>query len=124
MEVNPTEKNCTVCGRIMEWRKSWEKNWDSIKYCSDACRKNKSKDTSHYEKKILSLLQTRSHGSSMCPSEILAADDKKDKLKMEEVRQAARRLVHQGLIEITQKGLVVDPSEFKGPIRLRLKIRN
>ncbi len=105
----------------MEWRKSWEKNWDSIKYCSDACRKNKSKNKSTLEEQILLKLQSRSRDSSICPSEVLPADDKQDKVKMEEVRQAARRLVHQGLIEITQKGQVVDPSKFKGPIRLRIK---
>jgi len=32
-------KACTVCGRPMTWRKSWAKNWDDVKYCSDACRK-------------------------------------------------------------------------------------
>jgi len=24
----------------MTWRKSWAKNWDEVKFCSDACRKN------------------------------------------------------------------------------------
>jgi hypothetical protein len=23
----------------MTWRKRWAKNWDEVKYCSDACRK-------------------------------------------------------------------------------------
>jgi hypothetical protein len=23
----------------MTWRKAWEKNWESVKYCSDKCRK-------------------------------------------------------------------------------------
>ncbi|HEY0841472.1 DUF2256 domain-containing protein [Methylotenera sp.] len=32
-------KLCTCCGLTMAWRKSWAKNWDSIKYCSDKCRK-------------------------------------------------------------------------------------
>ncbi|MFN4045570.1 DUF2256 domain-containing protein [Limnobacter sp.] len=32
-------KPCTVCGKEMTWRKSWAKNWDEVKYCSDACRK-------------------------------------------------------------------------------------
>jgi hypothetical protein len=32
-------KPCTVCGKEMTWRKSWAKNWDDVKYCSDACRK-------------------------------------------------------------------------------------
>ncbi|MFZ9548428.1 MAG: DUF2256 domain-containing protein [Burkholderiaceae bacterium] len=34
-------KPCTVCGREMTWRKSWAKNWESVKYCSDACRTKK-----------------------------------------------------------------------------------
>jgi hypothetical protein len=34
-------KTCIVCGREMTWRKSWAKNWDDVKYCSDACRANK-----------------------------------------------------------------------------------
>jgi hypothetical protein len=32
-------KLCSVCGRTMTWRKSWAKNWQEVKYCSDACRK-------------------------------------------------------------------------------------
>lgn len=40
---------------------------------------------------------------------------------MEPVRAAARELVLEGLVEITQKGAVVDPSTAKGPIRLRRK---
>jgi hypothetical protein len=38
---------------------------------------------------------------------------------MEEARMAARRLVAEEIIEITQGGRVVDPSHAKGPIRLR-----
>jgi len=34
-------KPCTVCGLTMTWRKAWEKNWDQVLYCSDACRKKK-----------------------------------------------------------------------------------
>ena len=32
------EKTCPVCGLPFSWRKKWEKNWDSVKYCSDRCR--------------------------------------------------------------------------------------
>lgn len=32
------EKPCLQCGLPMVWRKSWEKNWDEVKYCSDRCR--------------------------------------------------------------------------------------
>ncbi len=38
-------KPCAVCGRAMGWRKAWAKNWDSVLYCSDACRAKKSKNT-------------------------------------------------------------------------------
>jgi hypothetical protein len=31
-------KICEHCQREMTWRKSWAKNWESIKYCSQACR--------------------------------------------------------------------------------------
>ena len=41
---------------------------------------------------------------------------------MERTRQAARRLYADGEIEILQKGGVVDPSTFKGPIRLRKRV--
>ena len=34
-------KLCLVCGREMTWRKRWAKNWDEVKYCSDACRAKK-----------------------------------------------------------------------------------
>ena len=25
----------------MTWRKAWAKNWESVRYCSDACRAKK-----------------------------------------------------------------------------------
>jgi hypothetical protein len=34
-------KTCAACGREMVWRKAWEKVWDEVKYCSDACRHGK-----------------------------------------------------------------------------------
>jgi len=34
-------KICAACGRDMVWRKAWEKVWDEVKYCSDACRHGK-----------------------------------------------------------------------------------
>ncbi len=32
-------KPCVACGRPMTWRKRWERTWDEVKYCSDACRR-------------------------------------------------------------------------------------
>ncbi len=31
-------KPCMACQRPMTWRKAWAKNWEQVKYCSDACR--------------------------------------------------------------------------------------
>jgi hypothetical protein len=32
------EKICPACGRPFTWRRKWAKDWDSVKFCSDACR--------------------------------------------------------------------------------------
>ncbi len=34
-------KPCAACGRAMTWRRRWAKQWDEVKYCSDACRRAK-----------------------------------------------------------------------------------
>jgi len=34
-------KLCAICGRTMTWRRAWAKNWESVRYCSDACRAKK-----------------------------------------------------------------------------------
>ena len=34
-------KPCAACGLAMSWRRRWAKNWADVKYCSDACRRNK-----------------------------------------------------------------------------------
>ena len=118
-------KTCASCGREMAWRKSWERNWDEVKYCSDACRKNKVNDTDRdLEASILDLLDRRKVGATICPSEAARAvggDDWRD--LMEPARRAARRLVDTGAVEITQQGRVVDPSTAKGPIRIRKAYR-
>lgn len=33
------QKTCPVCQRAFAWRKKWERDWDSVVYCSDACRR-------------------------------------------------------------------------------------
>lgn len=35
------EKICPVCSRPFAWRKKWEKDWESVLYCSNACRTKK-----------------------------------------------------------------------------------
>jgi predicted Zn-ribbon and HTH transcriptional regulator len=78
---------------------------------------------SHYRNEILRLLRERDPGTTICPSEVLADDEKKDKELMESVRQEARQLADEGEIEITQKGRAIDPHTIRGPIRLRLPVK-
>jgi hypothetical protein len=73
------------------------------------------------EEAIVALLALRPGDASICPSEAarrVAGEDEWRAL-MEPARAAARRLVARGTIEITQRGVPVDPSTAKGPIRLR-----
>ncbi|MES3011835.1 MAG: DUF2256 domain-containing protein [Pseudomonadota bacterium] len=35
------QKVCAACGLPMVWRKSWARNWDSVKFCSERCRRAK-----------------------------------------------------------------------------------
>jgi hypothetical protein len=32
-------KPCLHCGRPMSWRRAWAKNWEQVRYCSEACRR-------------------------------------------------------------------------------------
>ncbi len=36
-------KPCVVCSRPFVWRKKWAKDWDQVKYCSERCRRQRSK---------------------------------------------------------------------------------
>lgn len=122
-QSTPPDKTCASCGRRIEWRKKWEKNWDDIKYCSDACRRHTvTASDRQLEAKIRELLDARSRDSTICPSDVARAMSENEwRELMEPVRRAARRLVDAGEVEITQKGSVVDPSTAKGPIRIRWK---
>ena len=33
------EKICASCGRRIEWRAKWERDWDQVRFCSAACRR-------------------------------------------------------------------------------------
>ncbi|MGC6425484.1 MAG: DUF3253 domain-containing protein [Akkermansiaceae bacterium] len=115
------EKSCSTCGRVIEWRKKWSDCWAEVRYCSDSCRSNKPGKLDHaLESAILKLLSQGASGATICPSEAARAVFSGDRWRdeMERTRQAARRLVAQGKINILQKGRIIDPSTAKGPIRL------
>jgi len=120
----PDAKTCAACGRRFEWRKKWERDWEHVRYCSKRCRTAGLRPVDQeLEAAIESLLDERSAAATICPSEAarrVGGDEAEDwRPLMEPARQAARRLVAAGAVEITQKGRVVDPSTAKGPIRIR-----
>jgi hypothetical protein len=40
-KANLPAKTCPACDRPFVWRKKWARDWDSVVYCSDACRKKR-----------------------------------------------------------------------------------
>ena len=119
--AEPAAKTCARCGREMLWRAKWAKSWDTVKYCSNACRKQRltAVDTA-LEQAIVELLNARARDASICPSEAAQRVGGEDWQRLiEPARMAARRLVAQEKVQITQGGRVVDPSRAKGPIRIR-----
>ncbi len=72
------------------------------------------------EQAITDLLDERKVGASICPSDAARRVDPDGwRDLMEPARQAARRLVDGGSVQIVQSGHVVDPSTARGPIRIR-----
>jgi hypothetical protein len=117
------EKSCVACGRRMVWRKRWARTWEEVRYCSEACRRQRGgPQAAALEEAIRELLAARGREASICPSEAARRVDPEGwRELLEPARAAARRLVAAGEIEITQGGRVVDPSTARGPIRLRLR---
>ncbi|NHF63473.1 DUF3253 domain-containing protein [Chryseoglobus sp. KN1116] len=136
-------KTCASCGRRIEWRARWARDWEHVRWCSDACRRRGVTAVDReLEASIRSLLASRAADTTICPSEAAravaaasldaravasagpdapTADPATEpwRVLMEPARRAARRLVAAGEVEITQGGRVVDPSTAKGPIRVR-----
>ncbi len=125
--AEPEERLCASCGRRITWRKKWERDWAQVRYCSTACRRHGVDETDHrLEEVIISLLDARAAGRTICPSEAARAavspsnaEDESWRELMEPARRAARRLVAAGKVQITQGGQVVDPSTARGAIRIR-----
>ncbi|WP_331374898.1 DUF2256 domain-containing protein [Arthrobacter sp. L77] len=118
----PTDaKYCRSCGRRMEWRKKWERTWDTVLYCSDACRARKVRPIdAALEDWLLTRLRSVPRGQGIDPADAARAlDGEGGSLLHEPARNAARRLVNRGLAEMVQRGAVVDPSTAKGPVALR-----
>lgn len=112
---------CASCGRAIEWRAKWARDWDAVRYCSDRCRRERPGPVDRaLEEAITTLLAGRARDATICPSEAARAVGGEEwRPLMERARRAARRLVAAGEVEICQRGGVVDPSTARGPIRVR-----
>ena len=118
---HPPDKFCATCGRPFSWRRKWARVWDDVRYCSERCRRTRHRASrASVVDAIETLLDRRRPGASICPSEAARVVWPEDwRAHMEEVREAARVLMHEGRLEITQQGRRVSSANFKGPVRLR-----
>ncbi len=120
--MNDESRPCAVCGRTMTWRKSWARNWERMRYCSERCRRRRRPALldRELEQAIENLLATHRRGATVCPSEAARVVRPEGWREiMERTRCAARRMAARGELEILQGGRPVDPSTARGPIRLR-----
>lgn len=74
---------------------------------------------------IFRLLHSLKRGESICPSDAARQFGSKWRQHMPMVREVAANMVRDGMIEITQRGEVIDVDQrdvesIRGPIRLRL----
>lgn len=74
-----------------------------------------------FEKAILDAVRERGASKTICPSEVARSlNPEAWRDLMPAIREAAARLLADGSITVTQKGMPVHPLEAKGPIRLGL----
>ena len=122
--MTPAPKICTSCGRRIEWRKKWERDWEQVRYCSTSCRRRGVTPTDRaLEVALLELLRgarARTVDVADAARDVAAATGQEPSELHESARRAARRLVARGEVVVVQAGRVVDPSSAKGPMSIRL----
>ncbi len=118
-------KDCAVCGRTITWRKKWERDWEAVKYCSDACRrraKSSSGLDADLETTLRRLLERTRSVEDGVPQRGRPSGRRRGLARPHGTRAVGRAPARAaGEAEITQGGRVVDPSTAKGPIRVRLR---
>jgi hypothetical protein len=76
------------------------------------------------EHAIEELLDARTDGATVCPSEAARRVDPDGwRDLMNPARAAAARMVENGLVDVVQHGEVVDPATARSPIRIRRRRR-
>lgn len=75
---------------------------------------------SKLEREITEQVMRRGAGKTICPSEVARALSGDWRALMPEVRDAGAEMAARGEIVVTQKGVVVDLSQTRGPVRFGL----
>lgn len=111
---------CPTCGRRFAPTRD-DAFAEGTRYCSVACRFRRPGPRDELlEDAIVQLLEFRAPGASICPSEAARLVGGSDwRRLMADTLTAARRLVDEGVLEITRSGHPVDPAAAGGPVRLR-----
>ena len=119
--MSPSPRTCATCGRAIEWRRAWKERWEEIRYCSKRCRRHRPGPLDRaLEEEILSQLRQAGRRATTTPEQVARAVRPSDWANhTERTRQAARRLVAAGVVELLQKGRIVDPSTARGAIQIR-----
>ena len=112
-------KVCPSCGRRFQWRKKWANSWDSVRFCSQRCRRHRpAMDESLAEDEIVALMGGK---NGRIDSQALWAHFQRrfSAVSREEVKSAARRLAHRGEVAWFRRGKRVDPCTCTGDFELR-----
>ncbi len=119
--VNPPDRICQSCGRTMEWRARWAKNWDEVKYCSSACRSHRPTELDRQiERLIIDACSAVAAGRSVPEPQIVRqVQQQLEQVTAERVRWAGRRLVAASRVEFIQKNRVIEPSTARGALDYR-----
>lgn len=114
---------CPVCGGPLTSVSPPQPTGLQVTYCSRDCASRRLFRVDYrLEEVILSLLNRRGAGVSICPSEVARRIDRLGwRSLLEAVRLAAGRLAASGWIEIVRNGRVVDPPAADNSFRLRLR---
>jgi hypothetical protein len=102
-----------LCGRRIEWRKKWERDWDRVLYCSTACRRRGITEADREAEEAIRYAVRHSGGATSLSA--ISWDAQHPEI----LRRAARRLVAAGEIEMIQGGRVVEPSTAVGEVSIR-----
>ena len=96
----PEPRTCVSCGRTITWRKKWARDWDQVRYCSQACRRRKVGPTDQQlETAVLELLTQQT-------SQVINTPEGKAELK-KQIKKSTAKLLHHKVTDVLFTEFVV-----------------